>query len=150
MRVFVLCVVLALGVLGCQQAQETVTEQAETMMEEAETMVDEAVEEVMDDVALVDPVCGMEVTMESEWTAEYEGVTFYFCCEDCRDKFVGEPGKYLEAMGEEVLPAWSEHKLRCTSRRATSTRGGPLFFVTNVPTLLRRQSARQRMLPNAC
>jgi Cu+-exporting ATPase len=51
----------------------------------------------------MDPVCGGEVTMESEWTAEYEDVTFYFCCEECRDKFVEEPGKYLKEMGEEVL-----------------------------------------------
>jgi YHS domain-containing protein len=41
--------------------------------------------------------------MESEWTAEYEGVTFYFCCEECRDQFVEEPGKYLKEMGEEIL-----------------------------------------------
>jgi Cu+-exporting ATPase len=96
-RILVLCIaiaVLALGVVGCQQAQETPAEQAE---------IEEAVEEVIEEAALVDPVCGMEVTAESEWTAEYEGVTFYFCSEGCRDKFIEEPGKYLEAMGEEVI-----------------------------------------------
>lgn len=100
MKILVLCItfaMLALGVLGCQQAQETVTEEAETMM-------DEAVEEVKEEMPLMDPVCGMEVTMESEWTAEYEGATFYFCCKDCMDKFVKEPGKYLKAMGEKVMP----------------------------------------------
>ena len=99
MRILVLCVaiaMLALGVLGCQQAQETPAEQAETQMEEA-------VEEVIEEAALVDPICGMTVTEESEWTAEYEGATFYFCSEGCRDKFIEEPGKYLEAMGEEVI-----------------------------------------------
>jgi YHS domain-containing protein len=95
----VLCVaiaVLALGVLGCQQAQETPAEQAETQMEEA-------VEEVTEEAALVDPICGMTVTEESEWTAEYEGATFYFCNEGCRDSFIEEPGKYLEAKDEEVI-----------------------------------------------
>lgn len=97
MRILVLCVaILVLGVFGCQQAQETPAEQAETQVEEA-------VEEVLEETAMVDPVCGMEVTAESEWTAEYEGVTFYFCSQDCRDKFIEEPGKYLEAIGEEVL-----------------------------------------------
>lgn len=97
MRILVLCVaILALGVFGCQQAQETPAEQAETQVEET-------VEEVLEETAMVDPVCGMEVTAESEWTAEYEGVTFYFCSQDCRDKFIEEPGKYLEAIGEEVL-----------------------------------------------
>jgi YHS domain-containing protein len=95
---------LALGVLGCQQAQETVAEQAETMTEESTAVMEEGAEAVMEELPLVDPVCGMEVTMESEWTAEYEGVTFYFCSEACRDAFIKEPGKYLEAAGEEVLP----------------------------------------------
>jgi YHS domain-containing protein len=91
-KILVLCVtfaMLALGVLGCQQAQETVTE-------EAETTLDEAVDQVKEDVVLIDPACGMEVTMESEWTAEYEGVTFYFCSESCKDKFVEEPTAYLK------------------------------------------------------
>jgi len=94
-RILVLCIaiaMLALGVLGCQQAQETPAEQAETTIEEA-----------VEEAAVIDPVCGMEVTAESEWTAEYEGVTFYFCSEGCRDKFIEEPGKYLEALGEEVI-----------------------------------------------
>ncbi len=95
MRILVLCIaMLVFGVLGCQQAQETPAEQAET---------EKPVEEVIEEAALVDPVCGAEVTAESEWTAEYEGVTFYFCSEDCRDKFIAEPGKYLEALGEEVI-----------------------------------------------
>ena len=99
MRILVFCIaiaMLAVGVLGCQQAQETPAEQAETTIEEA-------AEEVIEEAAVIDPVCGKEVTVESEWTAEYEGVTFYFCSQDCRDKFIEEPGKYLEAMGEEVL-----------------------------------------------
>ena len=60
MRILVLCIaitVLALGVLGCQQAQETPAEQAETAIEET-------AEEMMEEVALVDPVCGMTVTEE--------------------------------------------------------------------------------------
>jgi YHS domain-containing protein len=97
-RILVLCIavaVLALGVFGCQQAQETPAEQAETTIEEA-------VEEVIEEAAPIDPVCGMEVTVESEWTAEYEGVTFYFCSEDCRDKFIATPGEFLKALDEEV------------------------------------------------
>ncbi|MFH1689548.1 MAG: YHS domain-containing protein, partial [Candidatus Eisenbacteria bacterium] len=64
----------------------------------------EAAEEMKAEMPLVDPVCGMEATMESEWTAEYEGVTYYFCSAECRDVFVKEPGKFLKAMGEKVLP----------------------------------------------
>jgi len=98
-RILVLCIAIAtlvFGVLGCQQAQETPAEQAETTIEEA-------VEEVIEEAALVDPVCGMTVTKESEWTAEYEGATFYFCSEGCRDKFIEGPGEFLKALGEEVI-----------------------------------------------
>ncbi len=99
MRILVLCIaiaMLALGVVGCQQAQETPAEQAETTIEET-------VEEVIEETVLVDPVCGKTVTAESEWTAEYEGATFYFCSEDCRDKFIETPGEFLKAQGEEVI-----------------------------------------------
>jgi len=97
-RTLVLCItiaMLALGILGCQQAQETA--------EQAETEVEAVVEEVVEEAPLADPVCGMVVTAETEWTAEYEGVTFYFCSEACRDKFVEKPGEFLEALGEEVI-----------------------------------------------
>ena len=99
MRILVLCIaiaVLALGVLGCQQAQETPAEQAETTIEET-------TEEITEEAPLIDPVCGATVTAESEWTAEYDGVTFYFCSEDCRDKFIAAPGEFLKAAGEEII-----------------------------------------------
>ena len=102
MRILALCAVisvLALGLMGCGQAEQT-QEQAE---QPAETM-EETVEGAVTEAPMVDPVCGVEVTAESEWTAEYGDVTFYFCCEECRDKFLEDPGKYLEEMGEEVVP----------------------------------------------
>jgi Cu+-exporting ATPase len=45
----------------------------------------------------IDPVCGMTVDPEQAvTTADYEGKTYYFCSVGCRDKFVGDPEKYLE------------------------------------------------------
>ncbi len=35
-----------------------------------------------------DPICQMEVQEGEAYTAEYEGQTYYFCSEGCRDKFV--------------------------------------------------------------
>jgi P-type Cu+ transporter len=37
----------------------------------------------------IDPVCGMSVDPETAPHAEKDGKTYYFCCEGCRDKFVG-------------------------------------------------------------
>jgi putative ABC transport system ATP-binding protein len=35
-----------------------------------------------------DPVCGMAVERDKAITAEWEGQTFYFCAQGCRDEFV--------------------------------------------------------------
>ena len=43
----------------------------------------------------VDPVCGMDVKEEGAPMAEFQGKTYYFCCEGCKKAFVKEPEKYL-------------------------------------------------------
>jgi xanthine dehydrogenase accessory factor len=44
----------------------------------------------------VDPVCGMSVTMASpRQKAEFDGVTYSFCCANCRTKFLNDPQAYL-------------------------------------------------------
>ena len=41
-----------------------------------------------------DPVCGMETDTKSTEKTEYEGKTYYFCSEECKEQFLKEPGKY--------------------------------------------------------
>ena len=42
-----------------------------------------------------DPVCGMEIDPKTAFaTREHEGQTFYFCSQDCADKFDANPHKY--------------------------------------------------------
>ena len=44
---------------------------------------------------VTDPVCGMRIdTDDAAATAEYEGTTFYFCSQFCREAFVAEPARY--------------------------------------------------------
>lgn len=44
----------------------------------------------------IDPVCGMSVTIEgAKHSAEHAGERYYFCCGGCREKFLGDPEKYL-------------------------------------------------------
>lgn len=38
----------------------------------------------------IDPICKMEVEEEGAITAECDGVTYYFCSEGCKDKFLSE------------------------------------------------------------
>lgn len=53
-----------------------------------------------------DPVCGKEVD-EKNWLAQrgektvHEGETYYFCGLMCKQKFILNPAKYLEALKEE-------------------------------------------------
>ena len=43
-----------------------------------------------------DPVCGMAVNkMDAPAQMEYQGVTYFFCIDDCRRKFYENPGRYL-------------------------------------------------------
>jgi YHS domain-containing protein len=38
---------------------------------------------------VIDPICGMRIDSDDAVaTAEYEGLTYYFCSEICRDVFV--------------------------------------------------------------
>lgn len=45
---------------------------------------------------LSDPVCGMDVTPSSAYSAEHEGSHYYFCSERCQNKFTASPQQYLE------------------------------------------------------
>jgi len=43
----------------------------------------------------IDPVCGMEVDVATaRHTAAVDGVVFYFCCANCRTRFVTQPRDY--------------------------------------------------------
>jgi Cu+-exporting ATPase len=42
-----------------------------------------------------DPVCGMMIDPQTAFaTREHEGQTFYFCSQDCVNKFDADPHKY--------------------------------------------------------
>jgi YHS domain-containing protein len=45
----------------------------------------------------LDPVCEMEVNPASaEAQSEYQGVTFYFCSQECKKAFDAEPMRYMD------------------------------------------------------
>ncbi|HEY3335673.1 MAG TPA: XdhC family protein [Candidatus Limnocylindrales bacterium] len=51
---------------------------------------------VVDDIVLVDPVCGMTVDRaRARHLAEHEGVVYAFCRMGCRTAFIQEPGAYI-------------------------------------------------------
>jgi len=46
-----------------------------------------------------DPVCGMSVDPKTAVSSQYEGKTYYFCCNGCKTSFDKEPQKYLAKPG---------------------------------------------------
>ncbi|WP_036669163.1 YHS domain-containing protein [Pedobacter borealis] len=46
--------------------------------------------------ATVDPVCKMKVKAQTAKTTVYNKVTYSFCSESCKQKFVAEPAKYVK------------------------------------------------------
>ncbi|HMG24635.1 MAG TPA: YHS domain-containing protein, partial [Kofleriaceae bacterium] len=46
----------------------------------------------------IDPVCHMTVTIATaRHVGAWDGRTWYFCNPRCKDKFLADPGRYLEA-----------------------------------------------------
>jgi YHS domain-containing protein len=43
-----------------------------------------------------DPVCGMEVSKDTELKTEHDGETYYFCSRGCKLDFEEDPEKYLD------------------------------------------------------
>ncbi len=60
-----------------------------------------------------DPVCGMKVTSPSAPTAEHAGGTRYFCNENCRNKFLADPERYV-APSEPASPASAPAAMKYT------------------------------------
>ncbi|CAJ0794140.1 MAG: heavy metal translocating P-type ATPase [Ralstonia sp.] len=61
-----------------------------------------------DELTEKDPVCGMSVSTDSRFKAEHQGKTYRFCSEQCEDKFVAEPQKYLASSAEAALAPTQE------------------------------------------
>ena len=45
-----------------------------------------------------DPVCGMQVDEKSAaGQSDHAGGTYYFCSQDCKDRFDEDPDQFVEA-----------------------------------------------------
>lgn len=82
---------MACGGNGHEESQ--VEGEQEMEMQEGEAHMEE---EGMADNMAEDPVCGMKVNKdETQYTAEYEGETYYFCMEADKVAFLENPEKYV-------------------------------------------------------
>jgi YHS domain-containing protein len=57
----------------------------------------------------LDLVCGTVVDEDkTDYTSQYQGMTFYFCSPDCKTAFDNDPEKYLRERGEGMFGAHEE------------------------------------------
>ena len=48
-----------------------------------------------------DPVCNMQFdTQKAAGSSEYQGETYYFCSQSCKNKFDQNPQKYAKERGQ--------------------------------------------------
>ena len=57
----------------------------------------------------VDPVCDMTVATRDAKTAVHERRVYYFCSQDCREKFEAAPASYTSRPGETAAHAGGHH-----------------------------------------
>src|SRR6187455_787174 len=64
-----------------------------------------SLEPVVDDIVLLDPVCGMTVERaHARHLAEHDGVVYAFCSIGCRTRFIREPAAYLSGDATAAMP----------------------------------------------
>jgi len=52
-----------------------------------------------------DPVCGMRIDEKTAPAkATYSGTTYYFCSNECKDKFNANPQKYAQQAQQPAAP----------------------------------------------
>jgi len=58
---------------------------------------------------VTDPVCGMDVEeAQAPATTEFEGLTYYFCSDSCRDEFEASPSLYAVVQIGASPSAWED------------------------------------------
>lgn len=60
----------------------------------------------------VDPVCGMSVEPATSRSAVHDGHGFYFCSQDCREKFEAMPASYtgIGIVEQQAMEHSNEHQ----------------------------------------
>jgi Cu+-exporting ATPase len=55
-----------------------------------------------DSAQMTDPVCGMKVSTESEFSFEFDDTRYFFCCQGCAQKFSTDPAGYLSGEAQQT------------------------------------------------
>jgi YHS domain-containing protein len=93
-----LAVALALGFIGCKKKEQPAMPPKAGMQKQAATTAEEAKKTTTEAVVSVEqttcPVMEGNKINKNVFV-EYKGKKVYFCCADCKAKFLAEPEKYV-------------------------------------------------------
>ena len=108
--------ILFLILVGCAKEEQPRTEEK---IEKVETMV----------MKVTDPVCDMEFKKENAIHAEYEGKTYYFCSEHCKEQFLKDPQKYSKT--EKVVDPVCDMSISMSVERTVEHKGETYYFCSS-------------------
>ena len=57
-----------------------------------------------------DPVCGVRISRNTCYKAEYRGKTYYFDCDACKHTFEENPEVFVGKKGKGLLETLAEHQ----------------------------------------
>jgi YHS domain-containing protein len=82
-----------------------------------------------EDDTVVDPVCGMKIKKsEAKATHEYNGKTYYFCMEGCKEKFVENPENYVKENGDKVTCPVMGHEIEKSEAASSLEYNGKTYY----------------------
>jgi YHS domain-containing protein len=103
-------------------------QEAHVHAEHAEAHVHAEHAEKMENDTAVDPVCGMKIKKADAKTKyEYNGKTYYFCMEGCKEKFVADPEKYVKKEDGQMVCSVSGEKFTKKENSPSSTYNGKTY-----------------------
>jgi Cu+-exporting ATPase len=77
----------------------------------------------------IDPVCGMKIKKaDAKAKHEYNGKTYYFCMEGCKEKFAADPEKYIKKEDDKLVCPVSGEKFTKKENSPSSTYNGKTYY----------------------
>lgn len=153
---------------GCKEAFVKNPEKYTQKMMTEEDMHEhgEATEEQMhahgeEDGTVVDPVCGMKIKKsDAKATYEYNGQTYYFCMEGCKEKFKTDPEKYAQKAEEMVTCPVMGTKIKKSDAADSYVYKGKTYyfccsgckpkFVENPEKYIGKKDDTEAKMPGSC
>lgn len=82
-----------------------------------------------DEDSVLDPVCGMKISKtDAKATYDYNGKTYYFCMEGCKEKFVANPEKYAAKDEEKVTCPVMGHEIEKSKAAGSMEYNGKTYY----------------------